>query len=163
MSNMTFFFLYFFFFFCRFCPFFSVRFCLFLSVSVPFCPFLSGLSASVFFLLLYLGIFRVSVQLLAYIKRFSVSHMRDFFSLYNTLLCKLNKWKKICKEFFSITFPKVFWITGHWTLGSGGKKTIKRSEKVWQKDKHKHTNICTFQLHFRGPILWKYMTFKTLK
>ena len=44
------------------------------------------------------------------------------------------------RPLLSITFPQGFRISkkfGHWTLGSGGKKTVKRSEKV--KRTHKQT------------------------
>ena len=38
-------------------------------------------------------------------------------------------------QILSTTFPQGFRISkkfGHWTLGSGGKKTVKGSEKVWR-------------------------------
>ena len=52
-----------------------------------------------------------------------------FYTLYEQ---KLSKLKPLC----SITFPQGFRKSkkfGHWTLGNGGKQTVKLSEKVWYK------------------------------
>ena len=64
-----------------------------------------------------------------------------FYTLYEQTFSNL--WPSL-----SITFPQGFWISkkfGHWILGNGGKKTVKRSEKVWQTDIqiNKQTNIRT--------------------
>ena len=51
------------------------------------------------------------------------------------------------RPFLSINFLKGFQKSkkfGRWTFGSGGKKTFKRSEKVWRTDRQ--TNIRTFRL-----------------
>ena len=50
---------------------------------------------------------------------------RWFYTIYEQKFSNL-------RPFFSITFPPGFrkcYKFGHWTLGSGGKKTVKRSEK----------------------------------
>ena len=49
-----------------------------------------------------------------------------FYTLYEQKVSNL-------RPLLSNTFPQGFWKfkkIGHWTLGSGGKKTVKRSEKV---------------------------------
>ena len=53
----------------------------------------------------------------------------------------------------SITFPQEFQISikfGHWTLGSGCKKTFKQSEKKWT-DRHRDSMTESAS----GPIQWK--------
>ena len=52
----------------------------------------------------------------------------QFYTLYEKKFSNL-------RQLLSITFPQGFQKNqkkfGHWTLGSGDKKTVKRSEKVW--------------------------------
>jgi hypothetical protein len=59
----------------------------------------------------------------------------------------------------SITFPQGFRISKkflHWTLGNGGKKTVKRSEKVWRTHRQTHKRTFWLRKHRpRGPMLWK--------
>ena len=79
---------------------------------------------------------------------------RRFYILYEQEFLNL-------RPLLSITFPqgfKKFKKFGHWTSGSGDKKTVKRSEKVWQTNRQTdtHTDISTFiKNRPRGPILWK--------
>ena len=71
---------------------------------------------------------------------------------------------QIWDHFFPLLFPQGFQkskIFGHRTSGSGGKKTVKRSEKVWWTNKQTnkqtdtHTDFSTYRKNWhRGPILW---------
>ena len=58
--------------------------------------------------------------------------MRQFYTLYEQKFSNL-------RTFLSITFPQGFRKSkkfGHWTSGSGGKKTINRSELSIVTDRH---------------------------
>ena len=95
----------------------------------------------------------------------------------------MNKLKKIVKNFFCSGYFRPFWSKndqiwdhffpllcpkdsgslekfGHWTLGSGGKKTFKwylKKRTHGRTDKHTdtHTDILTYRKHWpRGPMLW---------
>ena len=65
------------------------------------------------------------------------------------------------RPLLSITFHQEFRKSkkfGQWTSGSGGKKTVKRSEKVWwtNTQTNKHADISIYLKNWpRGPILWK--------
>ena len=61
--------------------------------------------------------------------------VRRFYTLYEQTFYNV-------RPLLSITFPQWFRISkkfGHWTLGSGSKKTIKRSEKVWRTNTKTNT------------------------
>ena len=80
------------------------------------------------------------------------------------LLNGVNKWKNPLKTFFAAAILHPLWaivfksdttsfitfitflqglqiskLFGHWTVESGGKRTIKRSEKVWRTNTHTDT------------------------
>ena len=66
--------------------------------------------------------------------------VKNFFSQVN-LTPFISKSCQIWDHFFSLLFPKdSINIKRHLTLGSGGKKTVKRSEKVWRTNTHTHTD-----------------------
>ena len=77
--------------------------------------------------------------------------LRRFYTLYEEIFLNL-------RIPLSVTFPQGFQKSqklGHLTLGSRGKKTVKRSEKVWHTKTH--TDFFTYRKNLpRGPILWKY-------
>ena len=61
------------------------------------------------------------------------------------------------RPFLSITFPQGFRKCkkfGHWTLGSGGKKTVKLSEKVWRTNTQTdtHTDILTYRKNWADSL-----------
>ena len=64
-------------------------------------------------------------------------HVKNFFC-HGDFRPFLSKNFQICDHFFPLLFQgfRISKKFRHWTLGSGGKRTVKRSEKVWQTDKH---------------------------
>ena len=77
-------------------------------------------------------------------KKYVIFLPRQLYSLYEQKFSNL-------RPLLSITFPQAFQKSkkfGHWTSKSGGKKTVKWSEKVWQTNEqtNKQTHMQTFRL-----------------